>query len=403
MQTTQQFLEMYICKAGETIVHTSENEWEIQRWTARTFRTLGNVWATEEFDLNPPDLIIKLRLKPNSRRKYLNLAPELLKKALAKGWIIEEVRFKKDGRTPLAVHYRMGPGLWQYEQLKIEAMEEEATLLKKILHTEIENIGTILPSHFLKAIIQFNENPKDTEGWGREKVEKFKHFLIAYLRLRKQKSRMDFKEIGATYYQEIGGSKVFDAYRLSFIARFEKWIDAPVQELGILSLSSIVPIHFTGELVGKYSGYSIGTVHTTNDLAVGKENFQTTAHILWLVENRAVLRRMATETQFLKETKSFVLGVDGQVRGAHRKMIHELCNKQSIQQVMIWVDYDQAGTIIARDLVELIGGLRYRLIGNEGNVFNTYKDYLAWSETVPDREQEMTLGGEENWRKWLNL
>lgn len=402
MQTTQQFLNEYICKAGETIVQTNPHEWEIQKWTARTFRTLGNVWGAEQFDLNPSESIIKLNLKPNSRRTHLHLSVELLKEALTKGWIVEEVRFKKDGRTPESVYYRMGPGLWHYKRLKEEAAKKEEAVLKASLHKEISKMELILPERFLAEMKRFIAREKDAEGWGRERVGKFTHFLIAYLQLRQQKNRMDYKEIGATYYREIGGSKAFDHYRLPFITRLEKWIDAPIQELGILSLGSIVPLHFTGELTGDFSQYSIGTVHTTNDLAVAEENFQTSAEVLWLVENRAVLTRMATEAQFLKQTKSFVLGVDGQVRGAHRKMIQQLCQGASIQKVMIWVDHDKAGAIIARDLVELIGTRSYRLVGHEENIFSTYDAYLAWAKKVPDAEQEMTLGGEENWRKWLN-
>lgn len=403
MHTTKQFLEKYICKAGETIVQKNTNEWEIQRWTTRTFRTLGNVWGAEQFNLKPPESIIKLTLKPNSRRTHVNLSNEVLQKALEKGWLVEEVRFKKDGRTPASTHYRMGPGLWHYEKLKVEAAQKEAITLKTTVRKTLSEIEEVLPTRFLTELTQFIEAKEDQEGWGKERVEKFHHFLIAYLQLRRQKDRMDFKEIGATYYKEIGGSKAFDHYRLTFIARLEKWIGAPIEALGILSLGSIVPIHFTGELTGNLSQYSIGTVHSTNDLAIMKEDFHTPAEVLWLVENRAVLTRMAIEQSFLEETKSFILGVDGQVRGAHRKMIQQLCETSAIEKVMIWVDYDKFGAVIARDLVELIGSIACRLIGNEENIFYTYEHYAKWVKTVPDAEQEMTLGGEKCWRKWLNL
>lgn len=402
MQTTKQFLETYICKAGEIIVQKNTNEWEIQKWTARTFRTLGNVWGAEQFDLNPPSSVIKLNLKPHSRRKKLALSKELLQNALEKGWLIEEIRFKKDGRTPDTRHYRMGPGLWQYTQLKQEAKQQDMIRLKEALQHEMNVLSSVLPDSFLTKLKQFLNDKQDEEGWGRERVEKFHHFLIAYLRLRRQKERMDFKEIGATYYREIGGSKAFDHYRLPFITRLEKWVGAPVDEIGIQSLGSIVSLHFTGELIGNFSRYTIGVVHSTNDHAIMKENFYTSAGVLWLVENRAVLTRMATELSFLKNTNSFILGVDGHVRGAHRKMIQQLCGKSPIHKVMIWVDYDKAGAIIARDLVELVGTTSYRLIGNEENIFNTYEEYLTWANTVSDAEQEMTLGGEENWRKWLS-
>lgn len=403
MRTTKQFLETYVCKAGENIVQINDSEWEIQKRTTYTFKTLGNIFAVAQFDHHPIEEILKLKLTPKSRRQALKLSQDLMQIGLEKGWLIEEVRFKKDGRTAETTAYRMGPGLFKYEQMAVQKSQNEAAKLKAKLWKEIEQSRSILPEKFLKGMEQFQIQTKDQEGWGKERTQKFTHFLIAYLQLRAEKSRMDYKEIGATYYKEIGGSKAFDAYREPFIARLEKWNGTPIQELGVLSLGFITPVHFTGELTGRFSQYSIGTVHTTNDLAVAKERFQTKAQILWLVENRAVLTRMATEEKFLEETNSFVLGVDGQIGGAHRKMIQQLCMENPIQKVMIWVDYDRSGMIIAQDLVELIGGTPYHLIGNEGDVFTSLDNYRKWASSVADAEQEMTLGGVENWRKWINL
>lgn len=402
MKTMQHFLETYVCKAGETIVQISDVEWEIQKWTSYTFKVLGNIYAAEQYDLNPPESLVNLKLKPKSRRMALHLSSKLLEESLRKGWLIQEIRFKKDGRTPLSTHYRMGAGLWVYEQRKKEASQTETQLLKSSLLVEVVSMEKILQAPFLQEVKNFIEEQKDKEGWGKERVEKFMHFLIAYFQLRRQQERMDYKEIGASYYKKIGGSKVFDSYQPYFIARLEKWLGEPVQALGIISPGSIIPIYFTGELAGRFSQYSIGTVHTTNDIAVSVEEFKTSAQILWLVENRAVVTRMATEIEFLEETKSIVIGVDGYIKGAHRKVIQQLCDGKSIQKVMVWMDYDKAGTTIARDLVELVGILPYRIIGNEKNVFTNYDTYSAWSKLVPDAEQEMTLGRGEEWRRWIN-
>lgn len=401
MQTTQQFLDRYICKAGERVRQKSDNEWEIQKQTTRTFRVLGNVWASAYFDLHPEAEILALKLKPNSRRKKLQISSQLLEKALNKGWLIEEVRFKEDGRTPDVTYYRMGPGLWHYEQLREKEVAQEEASLLAVLQCALLQMEGILPNHFLEEIEHFTITEVDEEGWTRGKVQRFTHFLIAYLQLRALQKRMDYKEIGATYYKKIGGSKAFDRDKEDFIARLEKWGSVPVQQLGIHSLGTIVPVHFTGNLRGELSQYSIGTVHTTNDLAVMQEKYETNARYLWLVENRAVLTRMATEVQFLKETDSFILGVDGQVRGAHRQMIHQLCEHSSFEKVMIWVDHDRAGAIIARDLIELIHPLPYRLVGAKGQIFSSDQSYIQWLETIEAAEQEMTLGGVDNWKTWL--
>jgi len=384
-------------------VQLEENEWEIRKWTARTFKITGNVLVADQYDIFPAEEVIKLKLKPKSLKEFLLISAKLKEEAILKGWLIQEIRFMKDGRTPLSTAYRMGPGLFEYERLKAEAISGADNLLKEALLLEVELSKDIVPQEFLQIIIQYTFEPKDVEGWLAERVRKFHHFLIAYLQLKRKQPLMEYKEIDATYYKRIGGSKAFDANRDVFITRLEKWLNAPINELGIISVGSIVPVVFTGNLTGEFSSYTYGTVHATTDIAVSDDSFQTTAKILWLVENRAVLTRMAKEVGFLEDTDSFVLGVDGQIRGAHRKLIKQLCQNSSIHQVMIWVDYDKAGDIISNDLVNLVEDIPYRLIGNEENVFSTYEAYKKWSATVQYAGQEMTLGGVPEWTKWINL
>lgn len=401
MLTVQGFLETIICKKGETVRQINEDEWEIQKWTARTYKTLGNVMVTAEFDISPKDDILKLALTPHAKRKSLPLSAGDLQEALMKGWIAQEIRFSKDGRTPISTIYRMGPGLLAYEKLQMEEQTQVIRELRERLLSELEVSKDHLPEKFIHHLEQFVIDETDAEGWGKERVLKFNHFLIAFLQLRRKQSRIDYKEIGATYYKKIGGSKVFDAYREAFLNRLEKWIEAPSAELGIVSSGFIVPIFFAGNMEGKLSSYSSGTVHATTESAVAEEHFVTDAKILWLVENRAVLTKMAAEKEFMLESSSLVIGVDGQLRGAHRKLIQQLTGSSPIRQAIIWVDYDNAGTIIARELSHLVKGLHYIFVGNEGNIFSEYETYSRWVETVQNAEQEMTLGGPIQWKKWI--
>lgn len=402
MKSVKEYLETYICKVGESIQQVNKNEWEIQKWTARTYRVLGNVWTADDYDVHPPEAIVKLNLKPNSRKTAIAISEDLKQKALGKGWIIQEIRFKSDGRTPDRTMYRMGLGLAEYERLKRLARLEETDLMRQAVIDELNNIQSMLPELFVQQLTKFAFELKDEENWSKERVRKFTEFLLAYLRLRERQPHMDYKEIGATYFKRIGGSKAFDAYRNEFIARIEKWIDAPIREIGIVSTGSIVPIHFTGNVAGNLSSYALGTVHSTTEIAVMDDVYTTSAKVLWLVENRAVLTRMAKEVEFLKETSSLVIGVDGQIRGAHRKFIQQLCLNSSIQRLIIWVDYDEAGKVIARELMNLAEGISVRFVGTEGNIFTAYSAYIEWTETICDAEQEMTLGGPDEWRKWIS-
>lgn len=402
MITVKEFLEVFICKAGETIHPVGDQEWEIQKWTARTFKPLGNVLASTEYEVFPAKELVQLGLKPKSRRIELPISDELQREALQKGWLIQEIRFKPDGRTPASIVYRMGPGLYEYERRKIQEDLEAARLLTQKLLSEINASRERLPQKLLQEMELYALEEVDREGWGKERVYKFTHFLIAFLQLKGQQKQLEYKEIGATYYRRIGGSKEFDTYREAFITRIEKWIEAPISEIGIVSTGSIVPIYFTGDVTGEFSTYSVGVVHATTDNAVTVEEFRTTAHILWLVENRAILTRMATERHFITSTSSLVIGVDGQVRGAHRKMIQQLCKNSSIEKIMIWVDYDDAGIVIARELARIVEGMEVRFVGTDGRVFDNHGEYAAWVKGINDAEQEMTLGGPVEWRILIN-
>src|SRR5690625_7326529 len=148
-------------------------------------------------------------------------------------------------------------------------------MLKQTLLFEIDHSAQVLPDFFMQKVFEFTNETKDSESWTKDRVRKFHHFLIAFLQLKRRQSRMEFKEIGATYYKEIGGSKAFDTYKKVFIERLEKWLNAPINELGIISLGTIVPVYFTGHLAGMFSTYEHGTVHATTDIAITEETFQT--------------------------------------------------------------------------------------------------------------------------------
>lgn len=403
MLTAKAFIERFICKSGESVKFLEDNTWEIHKWTARTFRIISRVTVTSEFDVQPSKEILKLKLTPNALRKELSLSDQSLNEAIQKGWLVKETKLMSDSRTSSSIMYRMGPGLYEYNRLQQEFLVEKDILLRGQLRLEIEETQGILPTEFLENMLDFVDAEKDDQSWQRERIERFCHFLIAYLQLRRRQSTMEFKEIGATYYKKIGGSKVFDSYRDVFIERIEKWAKAPVLELGIVSMGKISSIYFTGNLEGTFSTHKIGTVQSVTDIALMDDQFHTDANTLWLVENRAVLTRMSRESGFLKESNSFVMGIDGQISGAHLKLIRMLCGNSSIQKVMIWVDYDASGQIIAKHSVDSIGDIPYVLIGNEENLFTSYVDYLEWSKTVQQAEQEMTLGGVLEWKKMLSL
>src|SRR5699024_5639789 len=101
-------------------------------------------------------------------------------------------------------------------------------------------------------------------SWSKEKKLHFIHFCIAFYELAETKDLFDFKEIGATYANRIGGSKIFDSYRDDFLT-YLKNSHIDVEYYGLVSIGTIVPIYFTGQVTSNIATYDIGSVHATTD------------------------------------------------------------------------------------------------------------------------------------------
>ncbi|CQR47181.1 hypothetical protein BN1058_01472 [Paraliobacillus sp. PM-2] len=345
------------------------------------------------------------------------------------GWIIREIRLEKDERTVKTERYRMGFVLYQLSlKIQAEAAKETRNWIldwKKCWdvakHSTILRIKQDQRADVVSLLaIQLDKIASETDKvltgetklierihptWRLRKQVVFLHFLIALYQLACTEKYFDWKQIGATYYRTIGGSKKFDAYKKDFIEETEKQLHRPIQLLGLASMGTITPLFFTGPMKGNHVEYSYGTVHATTDLAVFLEKFTTKADVLWLVENRGVLTRVAYEEKFLRDTKSFVLGVDGQVRSAHRQLISQLTT--CVSQVIIWTDVDEAGYTIAEQLYELIQDEQVLIkwivppltVETEWGTFaSKYQQSIQRSK----EEQEQEIGGVELWKKWIN-
>ncbi|HUD01599.1 MAG TPA: DUF2399 domain-containing protein, partial [Rhabdochlamydiaceae bacterium] len=192
-----------------------------------------------------------------------------------------------------------------------------------------------------------------------------------------------------------------------FIAQLEEWAQCPADSLGLTSLGKITPLYFSGQIAGRFSTYHFGPVHALTDLAIDEEEYSTAATTLWLVENRAILTRIAAEKDFLKETNSLVVCVDGHLRTSHRQCIQQLITNGCPDQVIIWSDYDPDGLQIAKELhlaATQSGRPLMKWITHELEVITNwqqYEEYMVAFLKHQMAEQEQVLGGVENWKKWI--
>ncbi|MCT2534756.1 DUF2399 domain-containing protein [Aquibacillus koreensis] len=420
--------KLYVIDAEEQngIIHIP-----IMKQTARTRRVVAKIMVSrntslEESDRIPTNLIQTFK-SPKSKKR-IPLSEETYEWVRA-GWVIREIRLERDERTVKTEQYRTGFVLYQQQlQLQAKIENENRELLvewknrwSEVKHTTVLNfdedqrvaVVSIL-ENVLDRIARDTEKVLDGEtkplgnlypDWRLKKQLLFMHFLVVLYQLACTETQFDWKQIGATYYRQIGGSKQFDSYKKEFVQEAEELLHRPIQLLGLASMGTITPLFFAGQMQGKYSNFGYGSVHATTDLAVFSDTFRTESDVLWLVENRGVLTRMAYEEAFLRETKSFVLGVDGQVRSAHKALITQLV--KSVNQVIIWTDVDEAGLTIAKYLYELTQGANamttwivppLSVVTDWETFERKYKQLIQTSE----EEQEQEIGGVEQWKMWIN-
>lgn len=393
---SEQFIQTHFLKKDEVIERIQQDGSLliiiVMKKTARTFRKVAQfkITANAITASEIPDKLSKYHFTPKVKRK-ISEANEVIQQWLNEGWIVREIRYHPDGISVNEEHYRIGPKyVASLQQKQIQLNEDHNAQMQQLLE-KAEQLN--LPEIFQNAITWDNL----PEKWADKKKFKYIEFCLTLYELSQQKDLFDFKEIGATLNDAIGGSKYFDADREVFLAQLEQsGIDASLY--GLVSIGKIVPIYFTGNVKNEFSNYSIGTVHATTDNAVLLSPFSTTNTTLWLVENRAILTRMAVETEFLQMTNSCVICLDGQIRSAHRLFIEQLL-VSNIKQTIIWTDTDTAGVTIAKHAAEIVNG-PLKIVGRNFKTYNSVESFANAHEQEA-HEQEQQLGGVTQWMKWV--
>lgn len=429
------FIKKYILKTGEQldpIANVIENtefiDMPIIKKTERTIRVVGllTIAANHNILEQPDEKLQREKITPSKKIHLHDHDPDTIKWYEA-GWILKEIRFKKDGKTTDAQHYRMGFPLFQYQQDLLKGQEkklehdfhiwkEKAMSLNKgqANFQTIERtrgvdilIASLYEIHHLKSS-QIKDSCYFPKNWLISKRHKFLDFFLAFVDLCLRKAEFDWKEIGAAYYKQIGGSKEFDHYKDEFIDQLENLAQCPAAMLGLTSLGKITPLYFSGQLKGNYSSYQYGLVHSLTDLAISQEDYSTDATTIWLVENRGVLTRIASEKDFLRDTHSLILCVDGHLRSSHKQCLLQLLKNSNFMQAVIWTDYDPDGLQIAKEIYETLLGsgshvkikwitTNHKVLGN----WHEYEDYMKAFLKRGRMEQEEILGGAEDWKRWV--
>lgn len=347
------------------------------------------------------------------------------------GSLMRIINYENDEKSIKDIYYVMSPALYdfvkekeanEHEQLYNELQKlkekyedfqqipiaENISMERTVYISKIEDLFqkllSISSDHKHKDILPVN--------WRLNKRILFLHFLLAFYLQMKTKHQFDWKEIGANYYSKIGGSKKFDSVKKEFLDILEELDFPPVSIAGLFSLGTITNIPFSGPLVGSMSQFQYGTVHSVTNHDVFLDNFTTTARNLWLVENRGVITRFVYEKDFLKISNSLVIGVEGQLKSSVKRLIRMVSQSPSIEQILIWTDYDEAGLTIANHIYEIlmekdIKNQNFKwIVPNQPRVVKNFESYEQITKeylTKSSSEQEEKMEGVNEWLKWMEI
>ena len=426
-----EYLNTYILKKGETLDLNNMTEGDfidipILKTTKRTLRKVGMITTgavhAETKDTEVNFLLKNLKLTPRKKLSLNHDDPKTLT-LLEQGWILKEIRLKPDSKTVASQYYRMGHRLFKYqlrmkEQQDVQLTEELNQLRNGILHIHLQADQPMIKQRMHQHIKEkflavcegvdlLKESAFFPKKWTLNKRMKFLHFSLAFLRLGSTRQQMDWKEIGAAYYQTIGGSKAFDRNQEEFLELLEEWGGYPAVEFGLTSFGQITPVFFSGDVIGQYATFSHGPVHAVTNISIELDQYKTNAMTFWIVENRGILSRIASQPEFLEDENVLLLCCDGHIRSAHRNFIEQILNNSNLKQAIIWTDYDQDGKIIAHELynilVKHIHSIRW--IGPDGKILKDQEKYLDEMNQFLQKksmEQEEILGDVILWKRWIN-
>ncbi|RUT38529.1 DUF2399 domain-containing protein [Paenibacillus anaericanus] len=404
---------------------TSLIDIDIVKRTARTIRRVGIITVAREYSsivgALPDQQLLSWTV---GKRASLDDNQQTFD-WLHKGWVLKEVRFKRDGKSVERIQYRMGYLLYVYLLNKqtdehrdflnqfTKYQSNAAQKMEKITYLHDERLLQLKDlALFLSGSLQWSPNDLEDQyifpaNWSIPKRIEGLNFLLAFLLISSSKEIFDWKEIGAHYYPGIGGSKAFDAYKIVFLNILETISGHSLETLGMISGGQITSIYFAGEIEGTWSNFRAGPVHALTNISVSQDHYLTRATTLWLVENRAILTRMSAEPHFLQETNSLIVCVDGHLRSAHKHFIRLLLQNSSIDQTIFWSDYDEAGLQIAGEMFQSLMGhaVRHKWICPDHSIITNWSEYQQSMKSLLQdmkSEQEIVLGEADDWRSWIN-
>jgi len=180
----------------------------------------------------------------------------------------------------------------------------------------------------------------------------------------------------------------------------------PLEKLGLTSTGSLYSLYALGRFRAFFAGAPAQefppTVNALTNVQVNRlTGLEVPARRVVLTENRALLLKMEAAGWPKAAPETLVLGLDGRLRLAHGRFLRLLAESHSHLPWFAWVDTDEAGLAIARQVAEINPACRF-VLPLEGGP-KTPPDLAGWlaeltqNPHLRNREQEENLGNAAVW------
>ncbi len=379
---------------------------------------------------------------------------KLARELVVRGYLGRWVRLRPDEKSIAAVLYgpleRLAAALssdqeqflsenWQWTQAlsnKIAALEDQSAPLQEkpelaalfpavrqilyFLGEKIEQVTQVLntcrrageperpaPEKLaLHPLFPWTFHPWGTKGKFHLGVE----FLAALVDcLLRSPGGFEWKELGGGFTPGIGSSKRFDSAREDLLELAEAVAGIPVERLGLTSTGSLYSLYLLGRLKVFYRGVPPqefnSTINALTNVQVQRlTGLEVPAGRVVLTENRALLLKMEAAEWQNTAPETLVLGLDGRLRLAHGRFLKLLAESCPKTPWFAWVDTDEAGLAIARQVAHINPGCRF-ILPPLGPELKTPQELAGWLEelaknpSLRNREQEENLGYPEMWNE----
>jgi hypothetical protein len=219
----------------------------------------------------------------------------------------------------------------------------------------------------------------------------------------------DWKELDEAVPGGIGGAKRLDALKSKLSDFVEQVTGFPFSDLGLISGGSVYSIYLSGryelrsengdlETRSRPGLYAVTNIETEEAAA-----FTCPGDTVICIGSKALLLKMYRSGWVGDNPGVLVIGIDGRIRRAYKKLLRLLAEKAAGLRFFAWVDADGPGRAMASELAGLLPDLKMVMPAVAPEEGLRALDYVEWAGLVTKHTEhgnlERHLGEPDLWSR----